>query len=217
MYVAQRNHGSLGGAQVEILPPLTAPSIADEAHHRIANSLQLLCATLSLEARDIADERARSTLSRIQNRISAIAGVHRQLHRGNAAGEVDLSEYIQELGESLAMSCPPERRVLIQSEAIYVRGEDATAIGMIVSELVTNACKYAYPVGTPGDVSVRLRRVSNGFLLMVEDHGQGFQTAPSEMGLGHRLITRLAKQLRAAGKWGSCTSGTRFELFCPAR
>ncbi|MES2495095.1 MAG: sensor histidine kinase [Pseudomonadota bacterium] len=217
MSLAQRIHEPLSSAQIEILPPLNAPSIADEAHHRIANSLQLLCATVSLEAREIADDAALRALARMQQRITAIAGVHRQLYQARARGAVDLGEYVEELGLNLSLGCPPERRVLVSCEAISVPCADATAIGMIISELVANACKYAYPAGAPGDVHIRLRKASDGLLLTVDDSGRGFQTAPTDKGLGHRLIASLAKQLRASFKWGSSLAGTRFEMFCPVR
>ena len=216
MFMAQENHGARGGLRADILPPLHAPSRADEAHHRICNSLQLLCAAISLEARDIADDAARSALARMQRRIGAIAGVHRQLYRANARGDVDLGAYLEELGLNLARTCPPERRVLVSAMAISVASENAAAIGMIVTELATNACKHAYPAGSPGDVLIRLQKLPGGYLVWVEDSGRGLPATPAIEGLGHRLIDSLAKQIHATYAWGSPQTGTRFELYCPA-
>lgn len=217
MSMMQRNQGADRRAPIDILPPLSAPSIADEAHHRIANSLQLLCATLSLEARDVADDAIQAALTRTQYRIAAIAGVHRQLYRQSAADDVDLGDYLDELGHNLAMTCPAGRRIRVQSDAILVSCQDATAVGMIVAELVTNACKYAYPTGVAGDVAIGLRRVRDGYRVTVADQGRGLQGGATGEGLGHRLIATLAGQLHASYGWSAGLPGTCFDMICPLR
>lgn len=217
MYRTQNQTVAHDDLAATVLPPLPAPSIADEAHHRIANSLQLLCATVSLEARDVADDASRYALERTRRRIAAIAGVHRQLCQSSMEGRVDLGGYLEELGENLALGCPPGRRVLVRSVAMAVPSQDATAIGMIVSELVANACKYAYPVGAPGDVTIGVQEVPNGYRLTVDDRGRGREGLATGQGLGYRLIVSLASQLQASCTWGSATPGTHFEMLCPSR
>jgi hypothetical protein len=144
-----------------VLPPAPEPSSADEINHRIANSLQLLSAMVSVEASGIADPAARAALDTTRRRIGAIASVHRQLYRVHGSEMVDLRAYLDELGEELERGCADAdsgRRVIVRAAPLEVPPEEATSIGILVSELVANTCKYAYAPGAPGDVVVRAYR-----------------------------------------------------------
>jgi two-component sensor histidine kinase len=91
----------------------------------------------------------------------------------------------------------------------------ATSIGVIVSELVGNACKYAYPADRPGNVEILLRKAHpGGFSLEVLDHGRGRSSdaAPEGSGLGNQLIAMMAKRLGASHIWSDARPGTRFTL-----
>lgn len=199
-----------------VLPPLSVVSSADEINHRIANSLQLLSAMVSIEARTIKDDAARAALDMTQRRIGAIASVHRQLYRMHEAAMMDLGDYLTELGRDLEMGCADAgagRRVLVQAMPVAVPFEAATALGIIVSELVTNACKYAYAPGVPGDVLVDLRVLRRGgYRLVVEDHGVGAFDAAPGMGLGRRLVEMIAARLGASVAWEEACPGTRVVL-----
>ncbi|PNA90840.1 two-component system sensor histidine kinase/response regulator, partial [Pseudomonas sp. MPR-AND1B] len=83
------------------LPPMPEPSAADEVNHRVANSLQLLAAMVSIEARGIVDPLALAALDMTQRRIGAIAGVHRLLYQVRDARSVDMAAYLGELAGDL--------------------------------------------------------------------------------------------------------------------
>jgi two-component sensor histidine kinase len=206
------------GAPIAVLPALAEPSQADETNHRVANSLQLLAAIVSVEARRMADPVAADILDMTMGRITAIAGVHRLLYQTRTAATIDLGAYLDDLGEQLEQGCANPaagRHVRVIAEAIPVLPEDATAIGVIVSELVTNACKYAYPAGQAGDVHVTLYRLpSGGYRLAVLDRGRGMAPAsgPQGEGLGGRLIAMMASRLGASFGWTDAQPGTCFTL-----
>lgn len=203
---------------VTVLPAISEPSIADEANHRIANSLQLLAAMVSVEARRIADPIAQAALEMTMLRITAIASVQRMLYQSRDATMVDLGGYLKDLGIQLERSCADAdggRHVRVRADSVNVSAEDATALGVIVSELVGNACKYAYPAGAPGDVRVALRRMPfGGYVLEVSDRGAGIlpDADPKGTGLGSRVIAMMAHRLGGNAIWSDARPGTRFEL-----
>ncbi|WP_169798379.1 sensor histidine kinase [Sphingomonas soli] len=204
---------------VTVLPALPEPSRADETHHRIANSLQLLVAMVSMEARRIADPIAVAALDMTMRRITAIAGVQRMLYQSHAEATVELGAYLTDLCSELQQGCADEaigRRVRVAAGQIQVSAEDATAVGVIVSELVSNACKYAYPAGTPGDVFVTLRAMPfDGYVLEISDRGSGIfpDAAPQGTGRGSRVIAMMAHRLGGCAVWSDAHPGTRFELY----
>jgi two-component sensor histidine kinase len=188
------------------------PSAANEVNHRVANQLQLIAALISAEERSITDPVTLDVLERMRQRIVAVGAVHRQLYTGGRS-EVDLGAYLEDLGKQLARSCGPHRRILVDTETIPVTGEIATAFGILVTELVTNACKHAYAAGDPGDIHVWLRRIGRGaYQLIVEDGGVGPGSGGRDAGLGTRLINATVAKLAAAATWEDCRPGTRFRM-----
>lgn len=200
-----------------ILPPLPEPNAIDEAHHRIANNLQMLSAWVSIEGRGFSDPEARASFGMLQRRIGAIATIHRQLCGAGQAGHMDLGAYLCELGETLGTAAASDDglRICVDAATVEVTPNDATALGMIVSELVSNAGKYAYQPGEHGLVEIVLRDLpGGGFRLEVADSGAGMtaRRASSGTGMGSRLIASMAERLGAAYRWDDNAPGTRFIL-----
>jgi two-component sensor histidine kinase len=197
----------------EILPPLCEPSAADEANHRIANSLQLVAAMIAMEAHKVSDPAALAALDMTGRRIGAIAGVHRQLYQAGAGGTVDLAAYLTALGGELAGAyAGAGRMILVDAASVTVAAEEAGAIGLIVSELVINACKYAYAMGEAGSVSIALRPTAGGYRLEVADHGRGMGGGVRGGGHGSTLIQAMAKRLGGRCAWQDARPGTHFVL-----
>lgn len=202
-----------------VLPPAAKRTVTDESHHRIANNLQLLAAMVSIEARRVADPLALAALTMTQRRIAAIAGVHRHLYQAGDPLAVDLAAYLQSLGEDLQQCCADPaagRNIVVSVEPVTVSSDDATALGILVSELVGNACKYAYQPGQPGDVWITLSAMPfGGYRLDVSDRGRGIVAgaAPQGTGFGARLIEMVATRLNASYAWHDAAPGTLFSLF----
>jgi two-component sensor histidine kinase len=214
---------SIGGTKtdtpaVTILPPLPEPNQIDEINHRVANSLQLLAAMVSVETRVIKDPEARSILGVIQRRIGAIGRVHRQLCDAREASDVNLGAYLETLAQDLEEGWPDtagKRRVFVHASDILISHEEATAIGIVVSELVANAFKHAYAPGMPGDVWIGLVPLwTGGYRLEVVDRGYGPDVSASQdgTGLGRRLVDMIARRLEARHAWRDAFPGTRFTL-----
>ncbi|AQR72645.1 sensor histidine kinase [Sphingomonas sp. LM7] len=207
-------------APITVLPALADPDSASESNHRIANSLQLLAAMVSVEARRIVDPAALAAFEMTLRRIGAIASVHRHLYQSPAAASVDLGAYIAELSADLERSFGDDvgRRIVVMADPVTAPPEDATSIGIIVSELVGNACKYAYAPGETGDIRIVLQALPfGGYRLDVADRGRGIEAgaAVQGTGLGSRLIAMMAGRLGARHAWHEARPGTCFTLHVP--
>ena len=192
-------------------------ALLGEVNHRVANSLQLVSAMVRLQATALTDPSAREALEDTQRRIQAIAQVHRRLYTSNDVENVDMQEYLGALVDELADTWSSEaqpRALSLAAEPIRLATDRAVSLGVIVTELVTNACKYAYPNG-PGEVRVALTRTAEGeFLLAVEDDGCGMpaDAAPRGTGLGTKLIRAMAQSLQSIVEYDRTHNGVRATL-----
>lgn len=197
----------------QIRPPTGGPSPADEANHRIANNLQLVSALISGEARILESHEAREALYRMQARITAIANVHRLLQGSGTDQSVDLQDFLERLCAQFAQYCPDHRRLILRAVPVAVGAEAATLIGMLATELVTNACKFAYQATEPGDIFITLGTLGGaGYQVTIEDHGCGVIGRTQGTGLGQRLIASTAQQLGGVATWEDAAPGLRFRL-----
>ncbi len=188
-----------------------------EVNHRVANSLQLVSAMVRLQSAALDDAGARNALEDTQRRIAAIAQVHRRLYTANHVEHVDMREYlgalVDELGETWSSPAAP-RTLSLAAEPIRLATDRAVSLGVIVTELVSNACKYAYPAAG-GEVRIGLAREGDGhFLLAVEDDGVGMVPgAPARgTGVGTKLIRAMAQSLQSFVEYDTDGRGVRATL-----
>lgn len=192
-----------------------------EVNHRVANSLQLVSAMVRMQSSALEDPGARAALEDTQRRISAIAQVHRRLYTGDDVEHVEMQDYlaqlIAELDATWSTSGAP-RRLTLAAEPLRLPTDRAVSLGVIVTELVSNACKYAYPAGD-GEVRVALAHDGEGrFRLIVEDDGIGISDeGPKGTGVGSRLIRAMAQSLDAALHYDAAHRGTRAVLAAAIR
>ena len=180
-----------------------------EVNHRVANSLQLVSAMVRLQAGSVTDAAARAALEDTERRIVAIAHVHRRLYTGHDVEHVDMRDYlaqlIRELSETWSTTDRP-RSLLLDAESVQLPTDRAVSLGVIVTELVSNACKYAYGDSDDGEIRVSLRRADESSLeLAVLDDGAGMPSDGTARGtgLGTRLIEALARTHKAAVSYGA--------------
>lgn len=185
-----------------------------EVNHRVANSLQLVSAFVQMQASSVEAGVARSALKDTQRRIEAISQVHRRLYSSGDVESVDMQDYLEalvrELQDTLSSAASPRRLFLIADE-VRLETDRAVSLGVIVNELVTNACKYAYKRGEPGEVRIRLADGEEGLTLTVEDDGAGMPKdgAVQGTGLGGRLIKAMAASLNSEVVYDAEHSGVR--------
>lgn len=194
-----------------------AEAMLREVNHRVGNSLQLVSSFMSLQMRHMTDEGARSALKESQARIEAVAHVHRRLYTSDDMSSVAMDEYLEGLIDELTQSlCPNKEGCSIHLEATPMRvsTDQAVSLGVVVTELVTNAVKYAYEPGKPGQIRVRLNQGPEGrALLTVEDDGPGMGDGKARgTGLGGKIITAMASGLRSKVEYDGEHRGVRARL-----
>lgn len=181
-----------------------AEALLAEMNHRVANSLALVTSLLRLQASSAAHEETRQVLQETQSRISAIAGMHRSLYSNDKISSVDMKPYITALVGDLAHSAGTEDACLnieVDVDEIEMTADRAVMVGMVVTELVTNALKYAYPEGQQGEIRVSFKRQDGAVArLAVADDGAGLGAGDGEVGtrgtgLGTRIVRSMADAL----------------------
>jgi two-component sensor histidine kinase len=193
-----------------------AEMLLSEVNHRVANSLALVAALTRMQANAIDDAGTKAVLQDMQARINAIAGIHRRLYTSPDVRFVDMDDYVSSLVQELDAAMSAEQRkheIRLDVEAgIRIATDKAVSIGVVMTELITNAYKYAYPGKTDGDIRVALRRIDSKHMrLAVEDDGIGWTGAGEVQGtgIGSRVIKAMATNLKSTVTYDPAHSGTR--------
>ncbi|UXS04620.1 sensor histidine kinase [Agrobacterium tumefaciens] len=177
-----------------------AEMMVKEMNHRVANSLSLVSAMIRLQINTLKSQEAETALLETQSRIAAIAGVHRSLYSTANIGLVSLNAYLTSIISDLFQAVPGSSAVTVETSLcdVSLKADHAVALGVIITELLTNALKYAYP-DQAGMVRVQLSEENRQFVLVVEDDGIGSKpgASPRGTGLGTKLIMAMAQNINA--------------------
>lgn len=191
-----------------------------EVYHRVKNNLQIIDSLLVMQGRQLSDPGSRIVLENLRGRVFALGLVHHQLMGSANMKSFDVAPFLKELSANI-IEGGAEGKIKLSVEAIPLDvGLDfAIPLGLLVTELVTNALKHAFPSGA-GNVSVILERGEAGkIILIVSDDGQG-QTGgetslrPPKTGLGTGIVAGLVAQLGGTLSTQS-ENGTRTEIRVP--
>ncbi|CAH1671395.1 MULTISPECIES: response regulator [unclassified Chelatococcus] len=202
-----------------------AEALLAEVNHRVANSLAIVSSMVRYQLKAIEDPVCRAALAETDARILAVAGVHRRLYTSANVRSVAIDEYLQGLVSDLASSMRQaghRSQLRVETSPGEVPTDRAVSIGVLVTELVTNAFKYAYPEGGEGDILVRLSCEDDTARITVEDEGIGWhgEGAPKGTGLGSRIVQSMARSLGGELFWLPRAKGTAvgvsFPLLRPA-
>jgi two-component system, sensor histidine kinase PdtaS len=188
--------------------------LMQELQHRVANSLQIIASVLLQSARKVNSEETRRHLNDAHHRVMSIASLQKQLAT-TQHGEVNLRNYFSELCESIAASMITDTSNLTLTANIDESVVDArisVSLGLIVTELVINSLKHAYPKEVrSGKISVNFSSADGVWTLHVDDDGIGFPLDPATVtpGLGTGIVEALAGQLGANVVIADAHPGTR--------
>ncbi|MDF2493226.1 histidine kinase dimerization/phosphoacceptor domain -containing protein [Sphingomonas sp.] len=185
-----------------------------EVDHRVQNSLQLVSAFLSLQARDAGPGQVADQLTEARSRLSAVALVHRRLYRDDQIETVDLGRYLEELVQDLRGSLGHEwaSQMTVDLTPLLIPTDRAISVGLIASELVINATKYAYE-GTTGPIDIALEQYRNRFRLIVADNGGG--VSGDRVGFGSRMMQAVVGRLNGTLDHADNSPGLRAILTAP--
>ena len=190
--------------------------LLQEVQHRVANSLQIIASVLMQSARKVQSEEARGHLRNAHHRVMSIAAVQRHLAE-SSLGNVTLRPYFIQLCESLGASMihDPERlSIVVVVDDSVVTANASVSLGLIITELVINALKHAFPEQNNGKVTVDYRSDGHKWTLSVNDDGIGMPKGADKAkpGLGTGIVEALAKQLGGRIRVSDTSPGTSFTL-----
>jgi PAS domain S-box-containing protein len=194
-----------------------------EMQHRVANSLQIIASILLLKARTVQSEEIRLHLEDAHQRVMSVATVQQQLRASGLNESIEIGPYLSKLCDTLAKSMIGDRRPLsvrVQASSGSGTSNMAVSLGLIVTELVINALKHAFPSGEAGEVLVSYDAGGSGWTLSVSDNGTGaagdVTAERPHTGLGTSIVEALSRQLDATVAKSGGPQGTTVSIVASA-
>ncbi|MBX9732148.1 MAG: PAS domain-containing protein [Sphingomonas sp.] len=190
--------------------------LLQELQHRVANSLQIVASVLLLSARRVQSEETRVHLRDAHQRVMSVAAVQRQL-AVTTMGDVKLANYMRDLCDSLGASMIRDHKlisIVVTVDESTTTADVSVSLGLIVTELVINALKHAFPSHRRGIINVSFETTGDSWVLAVGDNGVGVPTGEDapKPGLGTSIIEAPANQLRAKVEMADLNPGTRVSI-----
>src|SRR3954471_7158158 len=172
--------------------------LLSEVNHRAKNSLAVAASLLAIQGRRQPDRAVRALFEEAQDRLNAMARVHDLLSKSESIQRVDLATYVTDLCEALRPITQNDGRVgfaVSAQEGILVEADTAFALGIVLTELITNAVKYAFPSPRSGTIFADARRGAPERLeVSIRDDGVGMASF-REGSLGYGLVRSLVQQI----------------------
>jgi PAS domain S-box-containing protein len=190
-----------------------------EIHHRVKNNMQVISSLLKMQSRQVEDEYVQELLEKSQSRIRSMSLVHEQLYRSEDLSHISFQDYLEKLVSNVADSYAVDVRHItatVDAPDLDISLDSSMPCGLIVSELVSNAYKHAFPSGKHGTVSIKAYKDDDDMVNMkIEDNGRGIPKFidPRKMeSLGLKLVYMLAEHQLAGKVEVDRKNGTRFHI-----
>jgi len=197
-----------------------------EIHHRVKNNLQMIASMLEMEARKVSEPVLRESTETSIRRIHAMALVHEVLYQSNPLHNIELDDYVRKLSRHIQLAVTRGVRINVAGSSETAAPPDfALPFGLILNEIVTNACRHAFPGDRGGNIDVVLSR-NGGIRLSVADDGEGLPEGfdvSTDGGPGLSIVRSLVRQLSGTlaaepnGHAGGTGPGTRFIVDLPLK
>jgi two-component sensor histidine kinase len=188
-----------------------------EQNHRVKNNLQVISSLLSLQSNQLMDEQARQAVEESQSRVETMAILQRHLYNGEGLIALDVKEFIPQVVKGVLQTYGYNRiKSTLALDSLELSPTKALPIGLIINELITNACKYAFSGSSDPEIKVSCFRQKNKVVLKVSDNGPGIgpmilENKNPTNSFGLKLIRIQVDQL-----YGTCQfkndNGTSFQL-----
>ena len=171
-----------------------------EVHHRVKNNMQLISSIMALKAYDLKDEEAKIIFEDVNTRIKAMSVIYDRLHKFYNVSEIDISDFLtqvsKELGILLGIKSIQLNIEIIKEE---VSIDQALVLGLIVSELVSNAIKHSFDDLEKGNINIIMGRVdAEKLYLSVTNDGKEIPSTvlSGTTGIGMSMIKTFVRQLK---------------------
>jgi len=198
--------------------------LLNEVHHRVKNNLQVISSLLRMQAEASHEPAVVEALQESQNRVESMSAIHEQLYENHDLRVVDLATHAALLVTKLFRSygVDPDRiSGHVNVEPLPMRVARAVPAGLILTELISNALKHAFPDGRRGSIWIEGRCHAGRIELTVRDDGQGLPDieAPRPKSLGLEIVNILTRQLKGIlvveSKSGESPTGALFRISFP--
>jgi len=190
-----------------------------EIHHRVKNNLQIISSLLELQETYVKEEpQAVNVLKESQNRVLSMAMIHEKLYESKDLSHINFYDYIQKLLYDLLNTYGVKNNTIIpvmNVDKILLNIETAIPLGLIISEIISNSIKYAFPNNEVGNISIDLHNYGDELELIISDDGIGLPKnidfRHNESSLGLRLVNSLVQQLDGSIELDR-NQGTKFTI-----
>ena len=186
-----------------------------EIQHRAKNSFSMISSLIHLTALGEVPKQAVPILHELDTKVRSIAELYTMLYSSGSFAEVRMDEYILQVVSSLLSGLASRIALSTDFDRLTLHPREAAPIGLITTELITNAIKYAFPEGGEGKISLSLHTRDSENILEVEDDGVGLPNGfdiSNGSGTGLQLVLALAGQLGGEFSISNATIGTKSRL-----
>jgi two-component sensor histidine kinase/ligand-binding sensor protein len=174
-----------------------------EVHHRVNNNLQVIASLLRMQTEASPDPPLADALRVSQHRVESMALIHAQLYDSTDFRDVEFAGYATRLAGNLLRSYGVDDariRLRVEIGPLKLGVDQAIPLGLILSELISNALKHAFPQGRSGSIVIEGGRVGERVELVVRDDGVGIAKSAEprqRKSLGLQIVSILSRQLKA--------------------
>jgi two-component sensor histidine kinase len=199
-----RTEGTNGSGADRSREAALASALADreaqlkELRHRTGSILRLLASLFDLEFCHAPDPHTRRVIVGAKARILSVSAIYDLMNRSENTGDIELGAYVTRLANTILMShspAPLNVRLALRLDKARIDGRRAMTLGLILTELMTNSLKYAFPGGRDGEISISLDSSGGRTILRMRDDGIGFREELRDEGAGLKIVRSLAEQL----------------------
>jgi two-component sensor histidine kinase len=178
--------------------------------------MQIISSFLSLQSSQVFDKRDAGLFTNVQDRVKSMALIHDNLYKSEDLSSIQFKEYVKTLISQLfATHSELSKNIKLVTDIFDVTFNMETAIplGLIISEMVTNSLKHAFP-DFKGEISISLNPKGEETELIIKDNGVGVPKDfdiqnPKKLGL--QLLNTLVEQLEGTIKLDR-SHGTTFKI-----
>lgn len=177
--------------------------LIQEIHHRVKNNMAVISSLLQLQTGYIKDPELINVFRDSQSRIKSMALIHEKLYQSKTLAKVEMESYIRELARTLLYTYNSRKTdisVNISADEVYLDINSAVPCGLIINEIISNACKHAFVGREKGSIDISFTNHSGQFQLLVKDDGIGMPEGTDFSrfnSLGMSLVNALSSQLGA--------------------
>ena len=193
-------------------------TLLHEIHHRVKNNMQVISSLLKLQSNNIKDNQIKAVLKESQSRVYALSAVHETLHGSENLSDIELESYLSKITSSIFQTYSTSHdKVTLNTdiEKIPVGINQASPLGLIINELISNSLKYAFPDDRKGEITVSMKKQDEELEFIVRDNGVGMLDGfdwKNSNSLGLKLVRTLAENQLDGSIDMESNNGTKFTI-----